>query len=74
MSEQNEPVVGVDKDGTIKLDLRPNAVREPIAEEAPVQEAVEVVEEVPVQKRLKKPFQKKLQCKKTHYRRLQMKK
>jgi hypothetical protein len=48
MSEQNEPVVGVDKDGTIKLDLRPNAVREPIAEEAPVQEAVEVVEEVPV--------------------------
>jgi hypothetical protein len=49
MSEQNEPVVGVDKDGTIKLDLRPNAVREPIAEEAPVQEAVEVVEEVPVQ-------------------------
>ena len=48
MSEQNEPVVGVDKDGTIKLDLRPNAVREPIAEEAPVQEAVEVVEEAPV--------------------------
>ena len=48
MSEQNEPVVGVDKDGTIKLDLRPNAVQEPIAEEAPVQEAVEVVEEAPV--------------------------
>ena len=48
MSKQNEPVVGVDKDGTIKLDLRPNAVQEPIAEEAPVQEAVEVVEEAPV--------------------------
>jgi len=48
MSEQNEPVVGVDKDGTIKLDLRPNAVQEPIAKEAPVQEAVEVVEEAPV--------------------------
>ena len=49
MSEQNEPVVGVDEDGTIKLDLRPNATREPIAEEAPVQEEPAVVEEAPVE-------------------------
>ena len=49
MSEQNEPVVGVDEDGTIKLDLRPNATREPIAEEAPVQEEPAIVEEAPVE-------------------------
>ena len=49
MSEQNEPVVGVDEDGTIKLDLRPNATREPIAEEAPVQEEPAIVEETPVE-------------------------
>jgi len=49
MSEQNEPVVGVGEDGTIKLDLRPNATREPIAEEAPVQEEPAIVEEAPVE-------------------------
>ena len=49
MSEQNEPVVGVDEDGTIKLDLRPNATQEPIAEEAPVQEEPAIVEEAPVE-------------------------
>ena len=49
MSEQNEPVVGVDEDGTIKLDLRPNATREPIAEEAPVQEEPVIVEEAAVE-------------------------
>ena len=49
MSEQNEPVVGVDEDGTIKVDMRVAATPEPIAEEAPVQEEPAIVEEAPVE-------------------------
>ena len=47
MSEEINPVVGIDEDGTIKLDMRANAVQEQSADEVPVRDEPAVSEEVP---------------------------
>ena len=47
MSEEINPVVGVDEDGTIKLDMRANAVQEQSTDEVPVRDEPAVSEEVP---------------------------
>ena len=49
MSEETNPIASVDDDGTIKLDLRQNAVQEQSADEVPVRDEPAVSEEVPEQ-------------------------
>ena len=49
MSEETNPVASVDDDGTIKLDLRQNAVQEQSTDEVPVRDESEVSEGVPEQ-------------------------
>jgi hypothetical protein len=49
MSEETNPIASVDDDGTIKLDLRQNAVQEQSTDEVPVRDESEVSEEVPEQ-------------------------
>ena len=49
MSEETNPVASVDEDGTIKLDLRQNAVQEQSADEVPVRDEPAVSEEVPAE-------------------------
>ena len=49
MSEETNPVASVDDDGTIKLDLRQNAVQEQSTDEVPVRNESEVSEGVPEQ-------------------------
>ena len=49
MSEETNPVASVDEDGTIKLDLRQNAVQEQSTDEVPVRDESEVSEGVPEQ-------------------------
>jgi len=46
MSEETNPVASVDDDGTIKLDLRQNAVQEQSTDEVPVRDESEVSEGV----------------------------
>ncbi len=54
MSEETNPVASVDEDGTIKLDLRQNAVQEQSTDEVPVRDEPAVSEEVPAEN-LKQP-------------------
>ena len=49
MSEETNPVASVDEDGTIKLDLRQNAVQEQSTDEVPVRDEPAVSEEVPAE-------------------------
>ena len=49
MSEETNPVVGVDEDGTIKVNMQANAVQEQSADEVPVRDEPAVSEEVPEQ-------------------------
>ena len=49
MSEEINPIASVDDDGTIKLDLRQNAVQEQSTDEVPVRDESEVSEGVPGQ-------------------------
>ena len=49
MSEETNPVASVDDDGTIKLDLRQNAVQKQSTDEVPVRDESEVSERVPEQ-------------------------
>ena len=49
MSEETNPIASVDDDGTIKLDLRQNAVQEQSADEVPVRDEPAVSEEVPAE-------------------------
>ena len=49
MSEETNPVASVDADGTIKLDLRQNAVQKQSTDEVPVRDESEVSEGVPEQ-------------------------
>ena len=49
MSEETNPIASVDDDGTIKLDLRQNAVQEQSTDEVPVRDEPAVSEEVPEQ-------------------------
>ena len=49
MSEETNPIASVDEDGTIKLDLRQNAVQEQSTDEVPVRDEPAVSEEVPEQ-------------------------
>ena len=49
MSEETNQIASVDDDGTIKLDLRQNAVQEQSADEVPVRDESEVSEGVPEQ-------------------------
>jgi hypothetical protein len=49
MSEETNPIASVDDDGTIKLDLRQNAVQEQSTDEVPVRDESEVSEGVPGQ-------------------------
>jgi len=49
MSEETNPVASVDDDGTIKLDLRQNAVQKQSTDEVPVRDESEVSEGVPEQ-------------------------
>jgi len=49
MSEETNPIASVDDDGTIKLDLRQNAVQEQSTDEVPVRDESEVSEGVPEQ-------------------------
>ena len=49
MSEETNPIASVDDDGTIKLDLRQNAVQEQSTDEVPVRNESEVSEGVPEQ-------------------------
>jgi hypothetical protein len=49
MSEEINPIASVDDDGTIKLDLRQNAVQEQSTDEVPVRDESEVSEGVPEQ-------------------------
>ena len=49
MSEETNPIASVDDDGTIKLDLRQNAVREQSTDEVSVRDESEVSEGVPEQ-------------------------
>ena len=49
MSEETNPIASVDDDGTIKLDLRQNAVQEQSTDEVPVQDEPTVSGEVPEQ-------------------------
>ena len=49
MSEETNPVASVDEDGTIKLDLRQNAVQEQSTDEVPVRDESAVSEEVPAE-------------------------
>jgi hypothetical protein len=49
MSEETNPIASVDDDGTIKLDLRQNAVQEQSADEVSVRDESEVSEGVPEQ-------------------------
>ena len=49
MSEETNQIASVDDDGTIKLDLRQNAVQEQSTDEVPVRDESEVSEEVPEQ-------------------------
>ena len=49
MNEETNPVASVDDDGTIKLDLRQNAVQEQSTDEVPVRDESEVSEGVPEQ-------------------------
>ena len=49
MSEETNPIASVDEDGTIKLDLRQNAVQEQSADEVPVRDEPAVSEEVPAE-------------------------
>ena len=49
MSEEINPIASVDDDGTIKLDLRQNAVQEQSTDEVPVRDEPAVSEEVPEQ-------------------------
>jgi hypothetical protein len=54
MSEETNPIASVDEDGTIKLDLRQNAVQEQSTDEVPVRDEPAVSEEVPAEN-LEKP-------------------
>jgi hypothetical protein len=54
MSEETNPIASVDDDGTIKLDLRQNAVQEQSTDEVPVRDEPAVSEEVPAEN-LEKP-------------------
>ena len=47
MSEEINPVVAVGEDGTIKLDMRANAIQEQSADEVPVRDEPAVSEEAP---------------------------
>ena len=49
MSEETKPIASVDDDGTIKLDLRQNAVQEQSTDEVPVRDEPAVSEEVPAE-------------------------
>ena len=49
MSEETNPVVGVDEDGTIKVNMQANAVQEQSTDEVPVRDEPAVSEEVPEQ-------------------------
>ena len=49
MSEETNPIASVDEDGTIKLDLRQNAVQEQSTDEVPVRDEPTVSEEVPAE-------------------------
>lgn len=49
MSEETNPIASVDDDGTIKLDLRQNAVQEQSTDEVPVRDESAVSEEVPAE-------------------------
>jgi len=49
MSEETNPVVGVDEDGTIKVNKQANAVQEQSTDEVPVRDEPAVSEEVPEQ-------------------------
>jgi hypothetical protein len=49
MSEETNPVASVDDDGTIKLDLRQNAVQKQSTDEVPVRDESEVSEGVPAE-------------------------
>ena len=49
MSEETNPVASVDADGTIKLDLRQNAVQKQSTDEVPVRDESEVSKGVPEQ-------------------------
>jgi hypothetical protein len=49
MSEETNPIASVDDDGTIKLDLRQNAVQKQSTDEVPVRDESEVSEGVPEQ-------------------------
>ena len=49
MSEETNPIASVDDDGTIKLDLRQNAVQEQSTDEVPVRDEPAVSEEVPAE-------------------------
>jgi hypothetical protein len=49
MSEETNPVASVDEDGTIKLDLRQNAVQEQSTDEVPVRDEPAISEEVPAE-------------------------
>jgi hypothetical protein len=50
MSEETNPIASVDDDGTIKLDLRQNAVQKQSTDEVPVRDEPEVSEGVPAAK------------------------
>ena len=49
MSEEINPVVGIDEDGTIKVDMRANAVQEQSTDEVPVRDEPAASEEVPTE-------------------------
>ena len=49
MSEETNPVVGVDEDGTIKVNMQANAVQEQSTDDVPVRDEPAVSEEVPEQ-------------------------
>ena len=49
MSEETNPVVGVDEDGTIKVNMQANAVQEQSTDEVPVRDEPAVSEGVPEQ-------------------------
>jgi hypothetical protein len=49
MSEETTNPMGIDDDGTIKIDLRQNAVQEQSTDEVPVRDEPAVSEEVPVE-------------------------
>ena len=49
MSEETNPIASVDDDGTIKLDLRQNAVQEQSTDEVPVRDEPAVSEGVPAE-------------------------